>query len=157
MPTIHLTTVIHAPLERVFNLSRSITLHKRSMEHVKEEAIKGRINGLIEYDETVTWRARHLGKTRELTTRITAMQHPAYFCDEMVAGDFKHMKHEHFFKEINNGTIAIDIMEFSSPYGSLGVLFEKIYLKRYLTKLLLLRNKAIKEFAESEKWRVILD
>ncbi len=62
MPLIHLTTVIHAPLHRVFDLSRSITLHKRSMEHLQEEAVKGRTSGLIEYDETVTWRAKHLTK-----------------------------------------------------------------------------------------------
>jgi ligand-binding SRPBCC domain-containing protein len=157
MPIIHLTTVIHAPLDRVFDLSRSITLHKRGMEHFKEEAIKGRTSGLISYDETVTWRARHLGKMRELTTRITSMRKPDYFCDEMTEGDFKSMKHEHHFKEIGNGTVAIDIMEFEAPYGQLGRLLEKLFLTRYMTRLLLERNRSIKEYAESEKWRVILD
>ncbi|ASZ10231.1 SRPBCC family protein [Chitinophaga pendula] len=157
MPTIHLTTVIYAPLDRVFDLSRSITLHKRSMEHRQEDAIKGRTNGLIENGETVTWRARHLGKMRELTMKISGMLRPGYFCDEMVDGDFRHIKHEHYFKEIENGTIAIDIMEFSSPYGLLGRLLEKFYLTTYMTRLLQERNLVIKEFAESEKWRVILD
>jgi len=157
MPIIHITTLIHAPMDRVFDLSRSITLHKRSMLHLQEDAIKGRTNGLIELDETVTWRAKHLGKVRQLTTRITAMRHKEYFCDEMVEGDFTYMKHEHHFKEIGNGTVAIDIMEFGTPYGKLGKLFERIYLQRYMTRLLKLRNDTIKEYAESEKWRVILD
>jgi ligand-binding SRPBCC domain-containing protein len=157
MPTIHITTLIHAPMERVFDLSRSITLHKRSMLHLQEEAIKGRTNGLIELDETVTWRAKHLGKIRFLTTRITEMRHKEYFCDEMVDGDFTFMKHEHHFKEIGNGTVAIDIMEFGTPYGKLGRLFERFYLQRYLTRLLKIRNEVIKEYAETEKWRVILD
>ncbi len=157
MPSIHLTTVIHAPLPRVFDLSRSITLHKRSMAHLKEEAIRGRTNGLIEYDETVTWRAKHLAKTRELTTRITSMQKPGFFCDEMEQGDFTHMKHEHFFKEIENGTVMIDIMEFGTPYGVIGKWFEKLYLRKYMRRLLEQRNQIIKEYAESEKWRVILD
>jgi ligand-binding SRPBCC domain-containing protein len=157
MPTIHLTTVIHAPVERVFDLSRSITLHKRSMAHVKEEAIKGRLNGLIANNETVTWRARHLGKTRELTSRITDMRSPEYFCDEMEQGDFTFLRHEHHFKPIENGTVAIDIMEFGTPYGMFGRLLERFYLKRYMSRLLELRNQTIKEYAESEKWRVILD
>lgn len=157
MPTIHLTTVIHAPVERVFDLSRSITLHKRSMSHVKEEAIKGRLNGLIANNETVTWRARHLGKIRELTSRITDMRSPEYFCDEMQQGDFTFLRHEHHFKEIANGTVAIDIMEFGVPYGVFGKWLGRFYLKRYMTHLLELRNKTIKEYAESEKWRVILD
>lgn len=157
MPTIHLTTVIHAPLERVFDLSRSITLHKKSMSHRQEEAIKGRTNGLIGYNETVTWRAKHLGKMRELTTRITAMRQHEFFSDEMTDGDFTHMSHEHHFKEIGNGTVMIDIMDFGTPYGWFGRVFEKVYLQKYMTKLLQERNNTIKEFAESEKWRVILD
>lgn len=157
MPLIHLTTVIHAPLTRVFDLSRSITLHKRSMEHLQEEAVKGKTSGLIEYDETVTWRAKHLRKVRVLTTRITAMQKHHYFCDEMEEGDFTFMKHEHHFHEIKNGTVVIDIFEFGTPYGRFGRWFEKIYLKNYMKRLLQQRNKIIKEYAESEKWRVILD
>ncbi|HEU4551651.1 MAG TPA: SRPBCC family protein [Chitinophaga sp.] len=157
MPTIHLTTVIYAPMERVFNLSRSITLHKRSMAHLQEEAIKGRLNGLIEKNETVTWRARHLGKTRTLTTRITDMRSPEYFCDEMEAGDFKYMRHEHHFKAIDNATVSIDIMDFEAPYGKLGRLFTRLYLHNYMSRLLQQRNRVIKEYAETEKWRVILD
>ncbi|MFY0252919.1 cell division protein [Chitinophaga sp. 30R24] len=157
MPTIHLTTVIHAPLERVFDLSRSITLHKRSMSHRQEEAIQGRTNGLISYNETVTWRAKHLGKVRELTTKVTAMRQNEYFSDEMTAGDFTYMHHQHYFKEIGNGTIMIDLMEFGTPYGWFGRVFERLYLHKYMIRLLQEHNDAIKDFAETEKWRVILD
>lgn len=157
MPTIHLTTVIYAPLERVYDLSRSITLHKRSMTHRQEEAIKGRTNGLIKYNETVTWRAKHLGKVRELTTKIIAMKEWEHFTDEMTEGDFTHMKHEHHFKQIGNGTVMIDIMDFGTPYGWLGRMVERFYLVGYMTRLLQLRNETIKDYAESEKWRVVLD
>lgn len=157
MPTIHLTTVIHAPLERVFDLSRSITLHKRSMKHRQEDAIKGKTNGLISYNETVTWRAKHLGKMRELTTQITAMRQNDFFSDEMTQGDFTHMKHEHYFKEIGNGTVMIDLMDFGTPYGWFGRIFERFFLQKYMTRLLQERNSTIKDYAESDKWRVILD
>jgi ligand-binding SRPBCC domain-containing protein len=157
MPTIHITTVIHAPLDRVFDLSRSITLHKRSMAHTEEEVIHGRTNGLIEEGETVTWQARHLGKKRQFTSRIAEMRKSAYFCDEMVAGDFASFRHEHHFKEIENGTVTIDILEFSAPYGWLGRLFERFYLQKYMTNMLTVRNGVVKEYAESDKWRVILD
>jgi ligand-binding SRPBCC domain-containing protein len=157
MPTIHLTTVIRAPLDRVFDLSRSITLHKRSMAHLQEDAIKGRVNGLIEANETVTWQAKHLGKIRQLTTRITEMRPKEYFCDEMVEGDFTYMKHEHHFKQIENAVIAIDVFEFGTPYGRLGKWFEKLYLNKYMTQLLKMRNDVIKDYAESDKWKFILD
>jgi ligand-binding SRPBCC domain-containing protein len=157
MPKIHITTFISAPVERVFNLSRSINLHKISTAHTKEEAIAGTTSGLINLNETVTWRARHLFKTRLFTSAITAMENPGYFVDEMQKGDFKSFRHEHHFKAIDNGTIMIDIIEFESPYGAAGKFVNTIYLKKYIERFLLKRNAVIKEYAETQKWKAILN
>jgi len=156
MPTIHLTTFIAAPVERVFDLSRNIDLHKHSMSKHKEEAVAGTRFGLIEKDETVTWKARHLFKTRMLRTRITEMVKPQLFIDEQAEGDFKMMKHEHHFKPCDNGTIMIDIIKFEAPYGKAGQLINNLFLTRYMRKLIEQRNGVIKEFAESEQWRKLL-
>jgi ligand-binding SRPBCC domain-containing protein len=156
MARIHLTTFIAAPAERVFNLSRSINLHSISTAHTNERAIAGVTNGLIKLNETVTWQARHLFKTRQHTSKITAMESPVFFVDEMTKGDFKSFRHEHHFKPVDNGSIMIDILEFESPYGSVGKLFNSIYLKKYLENFLIKRNNTIKEYAETQKWKVIL-
>lgn len=156
MPTIHLTTFIAAPVHVVFDLSRHIGLHQESMSKFKEEAVAGTRFGLIEKDETVTWRARHLFKSRLLRSKITAMKKPELFTDEQVQGDFKTMKHEHHFKPCDNGTIVIDLFYFESPYGILGRWFNSLYLTNYMKRLLEQRNKIIKEFAESDKWRKLL-
>ena len=157
MTTIHLTIFIEAPIERVFDLSRSIDLHKRTMINYREEAIAGTVSGLIELDQTVTWKAHHLFKTRYLKSKITSMNRPHSFIDEQVSGDFHSFRHEHHFKKVKNGTLLIDIFNFKTPYGKLGVFFNEFYLKRYLTKLLERRNQIIKEYAESEKWKFILE
>ena len=157
MPTIHLTTFIAAPPARVFDLSRSIDLHKKSMSESSEMAVAGIISGLIELDETVTWKARHLFKTRFLKTRITAMERPFSFTDEQVSGNFKSLQHEHFFKAIDNGTIVIDLFHFEIPYGKLGNLFNRLFLIRYIRKLLEKRNLFIKSYAETEKWKFVLE
>jgi len=157
MAQIHLTTFIAAPAERVFDLSRSIDLHKKSMAHTMEQAVAGTTAGLIELHDTVTWKAKHLFKIRVLKVKITAMDKPGSFTDEMVDGDFKSMKHEHHFKQIENGTFMIDLFHFEIPYGSLGKIAERIFLIRYVKKLLEHRNKIIKEYAESEKWKFILN
>ena len=34
---------------------------------------------------------------------------------------------------------------------------DKIFLKKYMTELLKKQNQTIKEFAESEKWKIVLD
>lgn len=156
MSTIHLTTFIAAPVARVFDLARSIDMHKQSMTKHKEEAVAGIRFGLIEKNETVTWKAKHLFKTRFFRSEITEMKKPDMFVDKQAKGDFKMMRHEHHFKPCENGTIMIDLVEFEAPYGSLGKLFSKLYLTGYLKSLIEQRNKAIKEFAESEKWRKFL-
>ena len=156
MVKIHLTTVISAPIERVFDLSRSINLHKISVAHTEEKVIAGVMTGLMKENETVTWQAKHLFKLRQFTSKVTAMKIPEYFIDEMTQGDFKFFIHQHHFKIIDNGTIMIDIVEFESPYGILGKLLNTIYLKKYMEKLLLQRNAVIKTYAESNKWKVIL-
>jgi ligand-binding SRPBCC domain-containing protein len=156
LSTIHLTTFIEAPIERVFDLSRSITLHTKSLEHTKEKAIAGVISGLINLNEIVTWQAKHFFKTRILQSKITAMTPHTFFCDEMVKGDFKSMKHEHHFKPATNGTIMIDMFSFETPYGFFGKIANALFLKSYLQKLLEGRNKIIKDYAETGKWKHVL-
>lgn len=157
MPTIHLTTFIAAPADRVFDLARSIDLHKKSMAHAGEEAVAGTVTGLIKAGETVTWKAKHLGKNRVLRVKITDMKPPVSFTDEMVDGDFKSMRHEHHFKQVANGTFMIDIFVFESPWGGLGKLVNSFYLTRYMHRLLEQRNQVIKEYAESDKWKFLLN
>ncbi len=156
MSKIHLTTFIAAPVERVFDLSRSVNLHKISTAHTHEKIIEGKMNGLIEEGESVTWQAKHLFKERKFTSKITVMNKPVSFVDEMVKGDFKSFHHEHHFKPTDNGTIMIDVVEFESPYGIAGELINHLYLKKYLEQLLVKRNEVIKEYAEGLKWKAIL-
>jgi ligand-binding SRPBCC domain-containing protein len=156
MPTIHLTTFIAAPADVVFDLSRHIDLHKESMSRFKEEAVAGTRFGLIEKEESVTWKAKHFFKTRLLRVKVTEMKKNEMFTDEQAQGDFKMMRHEHYFKPCENGTILIDLLHFESPYGTIGKWFNSLYLTRYMRKLLEQRNKTIKEFAESGKWKRLL-
>ncbi|WP_040495895.1 SRPBCC family protein [Fulvivirga imtechensis] len=156
MPVIILHTQINAPIERCFDLSRSIDLHKISTAHTKEEAIDGVTSGLINLDESVTWRAVHFGVAQTLSTKITAFERPVYFVDEMVRGAFKRFRHEHLFEVNNTGTLMTDIFDYQSPWGVLGKFADFIVLKKYMANLLIKRNNTIKEFAESDNWKQVL-
>jgi ligand-binding SRPBCC domain-containing protein len=156
MPVIHLTTFIAAPVEVVFDLSRHVDLHKRSMAAYGEEAVAGIRFGMFEKDDTVTWKAKHLFKKRYLRVKITEMERPAHFTDVQHSGDFKMMKHEHHFKPCENGTIMIDIFEYELPYGLAGRILGRLYLHKYMLRLLQQRIQFIKDFAESDKWKRLL-
>ncbi|MFC6267996.1 SRPBCC family protein [Frigoriflavimonas asaccharolytica] len=156
MPTIHLTTSIKAAKEIVFDLSRSVDLHLLSTQKTNEKAIAGKTAGLLELNDTVTWRAKHLGFYQNLSTKITAFDSPNYFADEMLKGAFKGFKHEHFFKTSENLTVMSDIFSYQSPFGILGKLVDLLFLKKYMTRFLLERNLMIKSCAENGNWKQIL-
>jgi ligand-binding SRPBCC domain-containing protein len=153
MPVIHCTTFIAAPAERVFDLSRSIDVHRHSMEKHKEQAIGGVFNGLLDKGAEVTWKAQQLLKTRILKTKITEYERPVSFVDEQITGDFSMMKHNHFFKPCDNGPIIIYIFQFERPYKLFGSIVNKIYLTGYMKALLDERNRVIKETAEGSRWK----
>jgi len=148
MPRIELFTFINAPIQKVFDLSRSIDLHMESTKRTGERSIAGRTSGLIELDETVTWRARHFGIWQNLTSKITELQRPNLFVDEMVSGTFKSFRHEHHFSEVDEHIMMKDVFVFESPFGILGRLANWLFLKRYMTNLLKVRNEVIKKAAE---------
>ena len=149
MPKIHLETIINADIQTVFDLSRNIDFHQESTSKTNEKAIAGKTSGLIELEETVTWRAKHLGFYQTLTTKIIEMESPKMFTDIMIHGAFKSMKHQHIFRKKEGKTLMIDIFEFESPFGILGKIFNQIFLKNYLKHFLIERNRMIKEIAES--------
>lgn len=156
MPTIVLFTKIKAKQKLVFDLSRSIDLHKISTQKTNEKAIAGKTKGLIALNETVTWRAKHLGIYQNFTSKVTDCESPSYFADVMLKGAFKSFKHEHFFSYENGVTILKDVMVYKSPLGILGKLVDFLFLEKYMTNFLVLRNKTIKDFAETSKWKEIL-
>ena len=156
MPRIELKTEIKAIREIVFDLSRSIDLHKILTEHTNETAIAGKTSRLIGLNESVTWRAKHFGIYQKLTSKITEFDRPNYFADEMVNGAFSEFKHEHHFTDLNGGTLMTDFFDYKSPLGILGKLADRLFLKNYMTDLLNERNRIVKEFSESEKWKQIL-
>ena len=70
MPVIETETLVAAPIEQVFDLSRSIDFHQESTPGTNERAVAGRASGLIELGETVTWEATHFGVRQRLTLSL---------------------------------------------------------------------------------------
>lgn len=152
-------TVIRAPIERCFDLARSVEVHLAGNVHWGEAAVAtgGATSGLIGMGQRVTWRARHFGIRQELTSEITAMNRPEYFQDRMIRGAFRSMSHEHFFQSLSRDETEMrDVFSFAAPLGILGRLAELAVLRRYMQALLRERNAVIREIAESEAWRKVL-
>ena len=151
MTEIHLKTIIMAPIEKVFDLNRNINIHLLSTSQSDEKVIAGRTSGLIELGETVTWKAKHFGVYLTHKSIITAMDFPIHFVDEMAEGQFKSFWHEHSFEVKDGTTIMTDKIQYETPFGLFGSLFDRIILKKYLTKFISRRNRLLKNLAEENQ------
>jgi ligand-binding SRPBCC domain-containing protein len=154
MTTIKIITFINAKIETVFDANRNIDLHQKSTSN--ETAIDGIKSGLINFNETVTWRGKHFGFYLTHKSRITAMEFPSYFVDEMEKGRFKSFKHHHFF-EFENGIVKMtDLLCYETPFSIFGKIFDCFFLKKHLTDFILERNAFLKEFVENEPLKITI-
>ena len=151
--------VIHAPIERCFDLARSVEVHLAGNVHFGEAAVAtaGVTSGLIGLGQRVTWRAKHFGAWHNLTSEVTVMDRPVFFQDAMLRGPFKSMKHDHFFRQMSRDSVEMrDVFCFEAPIPVLGRIGEITLLGRYMRKLLRERNNVLREIAESAEWQKYL-
>lgn len=156
MPVIRIETFIKAPIERCYDLSRSVELHTQSTIRTGERAVGGVTSGLMGLNDEITWYARHFGIWQHLTSRITRFEFPTVFRDSMVRGAFRRIDHDHLFEEHDGGTMMYDVFDYDAPLGPLGWLAERLFLTAYMRRFLLERCRVIRETAESEQWRRFL-
>jgi len=152
-------TIVPAPIERCFDLARSVEVHLAGNVHAGESAlaIGGITSGLIGMGQRVTWRAKHFGIWHRLTSEITVMDRPTYFQDAMIQGIFRFMRHEHFFRSLSpNVTEMKEVFHFAAPLPVLGWLAEAAFLRDYMQSLLRERNAVLKQIAESTEWQKYL-
>ena len=84
MPKFEIKTEINASIEVCFDLSCSIDLHLISTSKTNEKAVAGRVSGLVELNDIVTWEATHFGIRQKLTSKISGFERPFFFQDEQV-------------------------------------------------------------------------
>ncbi|WP_434751400.1 SRPBCC family protein [Paenibacillus amylolyticus] len=143
-------TIIHAPIERCFDMARDIDIHTQTVwKHTRERAIAGVTTGRIGSDDTVTFEATHFGIRQRLTSRITAYERPYLFVDQMERGAFKSMRHEHHFSVCGeHETCMRDTLRFEAPMRFLGWAVERLILQRYMQAFLESRNAKLKALLE---------
>jgi len=150
------TTLIDAPIDRVFDLSRSVEVHLLANVHSQEQAlaIGGVTNGLVGLNQQVTWRAKHFGFWQTLTSKATIVEPPYRYQVTMVDGIFRSMQADHLFRSLPSGTTELrDNFAIAAPLPMLGPIAELLFLRRYMLRLNRERNAVIKQVAESDDWQ----
>lgn len=157
MPSIELAIVVDAPIERVFDLVRSVDAHVATAEQTGERPVAGVTSGLMELGDEVTWSARHLGVRWRLTSRITAFDRPHYLRDSMVRGPFAGFDHDHWFEGLPGARTEVrDRFAFRSPFGPLGGVVDRLLVGPHMRRFLERRMQGLRRLAEGDGWRRFL-
>ena len=147
MTRIVIDTVIRAPVELCFELARDVAVHAKSAAFSGERLVEpGRMSGLLELGDLVTFEGRHFGIRHRFTTKIIQVEPPHIFVDEMVHGAFHSLTHIHEFHPHQSGTSMRDTLEWQAP---LGWLADALFLKRHMDWFVRTKQHHLKAIIES--------
>jgi hypothetical protein len=129
-----------------FDLARDVEAHSQSAAFSNERIVEpGRLSGLLEIGDLVTFEGRHFGMRQRFTAKIIELDRPRVFVDEMVRGAFKRLRHVHEFHPRDGGTLMRDTLEWEAPFGALADL---LVLRRHMRWFVTTKQLALKEIAE---------
>ena len=98
----------------------------------------------------MTLEGRHFGIRQRFTTRITRLDRPHLFVDEMERGAFRSLRHIHEFHVDGSGTLMRDILEWRAP---LGWLVDPLFLRRHMDRFVRTKQENLKRIIESRQRR----
>jgi ligand-binding SRPBCC domain-containing protein len=84
-------------------------------------------------------------------TQITHMEQGHYFIDEQRAGPYRLWIHEHRFESLTEGVKMIDHVTYALPFGPLGNLVHRLYVRRRLEKIFNYRYEKVNMLFSSIK------
>ena len=150
----HLTIVtkINAPAAVCFDAARSVDAHVDSARFSNEKLIApGRLTGHLEAGDLVCFEGRHFGVKQRFCARITQMERPDRFTDEMTQGAFQSMRHVHQFDEKDGVTTMTDVLDWVAPLGALGRVADWLFLERHMGWFVRTKQGALKSMIERMK------
>ena len=142
MTRISIDTRIDAPPDVCFDLARDVSIHAESAAFSGERLVEpGRTSGLLEVGDLVTFEGRHFGIRQRFTTRITRLERPHLFVDEMQRGAFRSLRHIHEFHADGSGTLMRDILEWRAWFGWL--------VRRHMERFVRTKQQNLRRIIES--------
>lgn len=97
------------------------------------------------------WVSPVAGVKTQWVTEITHVKDKEYFVDEQRFGPYKLWHHKHFLKTVEGGVEMEDIIHYVLPFGFLGSLMHKIFIRKKLKSIFEFRRlKLIEIFGPFE-------
>jgi ligand-binding SRPBCC domain-containing protein len=78
-------------------------------------------------------------------TEITHIKPKQFFVDEQRVGPYAIWHHEHHFEEVNGKVLMKDIVSYQPPFGVLGDIAQKLFIKHQLESIFEYRTQAVEQ------------
>jgi hypothetical protein len=99
--------------------------------------IQMRVGALIDY------RLRVHGLPLRWTSRIEDWQPGRSFVDRQLRGPYRLWHHRHTFAAAGEGTVVRDEVDYAMPFGTLGDLVHRLFVRRDLERIFRYRHEAV--------------
>jgi len=86
-----------------------------------------------------------LGIKMPWLTEITHVDEGNYFVDEQRVGPYTIWHHQHHLKEVENGILMTDIIDYVPPLGPLGAIANSLIIKKQLAEIFAYRKVVLEE------------
>lgn len=148
------TVEMAAPIDRCFDLARSVDLHVDSAGPLDGRAEAGRTSGLSGLNDETTWSARFFGIRFRVTTRTLICDRPTLYHEKIVSGLPRRFEHHYTFEMMGDDrTRMTDRFIVESRFWPIGALVDRFYLALKMTAALRHRLEMIKRVAETDEWK----
>lgn len=86
-----------------------------------------------------------LGIKMTWVTEITQVKEKKYFVDEQRIGTYAMWHHEHKIEAIEGGILMTDIVSYQPPFGFLGAMANRLFIKNQLHRIFEFRTLALEK------------
>lgn len=86
-----------------------------------------------------------LGLKMTWVTEITQVKENEYFVDEQRIGPYKMWHHEHKLTPIDGGVLMTDSVSYVLPFGILGKIAHRLFIKKQLNSIFVFRDQAVNQ------------
>jgi ligand-binding SRPBCC domain-containing protein len=78
-------------------------------------------------------------------TEIVQVKEGEYFIDEQRIGPYRFWHHQHRLEKIPGGVLMTDIVTYAPPFGFIGAIANRLFIKQQLRQLFNYRRKVLEQ------------
>ncbi len=139
------TQKIPAEITEVWNfISSPVNLKHITPPYLGFEIINNNLPGKMYPGMIISYKVSPLlGIKMKWVTEITYVKENEYFIDEQRIGPYSMWHHQHKITPIDSGVLMTDIVTYNPPFGFLGALSNKVFIRKQLDEIFNFRESAI--------------